>query len=263
MFVVNVPYFNLDQIYNSLQAPRWIKLREMKYVVIHKEHVLKIEQQKQRLIFSCSEDEFYNIWFNYFDLRTDYLIENNKIKRLGGKFKIPANRGNGIHILNQDPFEMYIFCKLVSKVGFNKATELMNRIACNYGIEHKQSMREVGRIFWYEWPTPESLLEQLNKEKESSGKVKTFLKKLCNAIINDGFDITKSDNELFRLFGMHEINSFPLNGIEETLRKNFDCIPEEFADWYLDEIENKGLVYMYILHHITNPPKEIIRYGFS
>ena len=45
--------------------------------------------------------------------------------------------------------------------------------------------------------------------------------------------------------------------IEETLKKNFDCIPEEFEDWYLYDFENKGLVYTYILHHIMNPPKKI------
>lgn len=262
MFVINVPYFNLDQIYNSLQAPRWIKVRELKYIVIYKEHVLKVEQQKERLIFSCSEEEFYNIWFNYFDLKTDCLIENNKIKRLGGKFKIPANRGNGIHILNQDPFEMYVFSKLVYYVGYTEATKLMNWIACDYGIEHKQSMREVGRVTWYEWPTPERFLEQLNEE-EITGKVKIFLKKLCNAIVNEDLDITKSDNELFKLLGMHEVNSFPLDGIKDALEKNFGENPEDFADWYLDEIENKGLVYMYILHHISNPPKEKFIYGVN
>lgn len=264
MFVIEVPYFNLDHIYNSGQAPRWIKLKESKYVIIHKDKALKIEQIRDRfnltnhrLIMNCTEQDFYDIWYKYLDLRMNGLMENTKIKRLGGKFKIPANRGYGIHILNQDPFEAYILTKLISKVGFKKAGELMNRIAQTYGIEHRQSMREAGRIRWYEWPTPEDMLEKLNKEKESSGKVKPFLKKLCNAIVNEDFDITKSDDELFRLFGMHELNVFPLTGIEEILVKNFGENPEEFADWYLDEIENKGLVYMYIVHHILNRPKEV------
>ena len=274
MFVIEIPYFNLDQIYNSGQAPRWIQLNQSpeksKYVIPYKDKVLKIEQQrnrfdweKHRFLMSCSEEEFYDIWFNYFDLKTDYLYENAKIRNLGGKFKVPANRGYGIHILNQDLLETYIFTKLITNVGFEKASELMNRIAQTYGIEHTQRMREAGKVTWYEWPTPESMLEKLNKEKQSSGKVKLFLKKLCNAIINDEFDITQSDNELFRLFGMHDINVFPLVGIEDILMRNFGENPEEFADWYLSDIKNKGLTYLYILHHITNKPMEVKSYGVN
>ena len=53
MFVIEVPYFNLDKIYESYQAPRWIKLKESKYVIPHRDKALKIEQQKTRLIMSC------------------------------------------------------------------------------------------------------------------------------------------------------------------------------------------------------------------
>lgn len=266
MFVIEIPYFNLDHIYNSGQAPRWIPLSQSlersKYVIPHKDKALKIEQQrdrfdwtKYRLIMSCTEEDFYNIWFEYLDLRMDYLAENSKIKKLGGKFKVPANRGHGIHILNQDPFEAYVLAKIITDAGYKKAFVAMNHIAETCGICHKQSMREAGRITWYEWPTPEMILENFDKLKKM-GKINARLKKLCEAIINDGFDVTESDNELFRLFGMHDTTVFPLTGIEEILEKNFGENPEEFADWYLGDIENKGMVYMYILYHILNRPKE-------
>lgn len=260
MFIIEVPYINLDQIYNSGQVPRWIKLKESHYIIPHKDKALKIEQQrnrfdwtKYRLVMNCSEEDFYNIWFNYFDLRVDYFYLNTKIKRIGKKFRRIAKRSDGIRVLNQDPFEVYIFSKLIENVGWEKAKELMNRIAMTYGIQHTQSMREAGRITWYEWPTPEIMLEKLNQEKRSSGKVKPFLRKLCNAIINEGFNILKSDNKLFRLLGMHE-NVFPTVEVEDTIMKNFKCTPEEFVNWYLDDVE--ALTYMYILYHIKNPPKE-------
>lgn len=269
MFVIELPCFNLDHIYNSGQAPRWIKLKESKYIVPHKDKALKIEQQrdrfdwtKHRLIMNCTEEDFYNIWFEYFDLRMDCLAENNKIKSLGGKFKVPANRGHGIHILNQDKFEAYVFSKIITNAGYERAFVAMNHIAEACGIKHIQSMREAGKITWYEFPTPEMILENFDKLKRM-GKINAWLKKLCEAIINEGFDITKSDNELFRLFGMHETNVFPLVGIEDTLVKNFGENPNEFADWYLADIENKGLVYMYIVHHIMNKPKEAIPSGVN
>lgn len=262
MFVIEVPYFNLDQIYNSCQTPRWIKLRDLKYVVFYKDKALKIEQQKQRLILSCSEEDFYDIWFEYFDLRTDYLLENNKIKRLGGKFKVPANRGNGIHILKQDPFEAYVFTKLVDKVGYDKTALAIRHIAEICGVEHSQSMREVGRVVWHEFPTPEMILKKIDDLKKM-GKINAWLKKLCEAIINDGYDFENQGNDLFELLANRNMSVFPLYELEEVIEKNFDCVAEEFADWYLDELENKGLLYMYILHHVMNPPKEIKSYGVN
>lgn len=269
MFVIEIPYLNLDHIYNSGQAPRWIKLKESKYVIPHKNKALKIEQQrdrynwtKYRFIMSCTEDDFYNIWFDYFDLRMDCLAENDKIKRLGGKFKIPANRGHGIHILKQDPFEAYVLAKIITYAGYDKAFVAMNHIAEVCGVCHKQSMREAGRITWYEWPTPEMIVANFHKLKKM-GKINWWLKVVCDAIINGGFDITKSDNELFRLFGMHDTSVFPLTGIESALVKNFGENPDEFADWYLDDIEHKGLVYMYIAHHIMNRPEEVTSYGIN
>lgn len=271
MFVIEVPYFNLDHIYNSGQAPRWIQLgqslEKSKYVIPYKDKALKIEQQRDRfdwkrhrLIMSCTEEDFYNIWFDYFDLKMDCLAENSRIKRLGGKFKIPANRGHGIHILKQDPFEAYVLSRIIARTGYENARFDMNHIAEVCGIRHEQSMREAGRIVWYEFPAPEMILEKFDKLKKTNG-INTWLERLCKAIVSGSADITKSENQLFRLFGMHETSVFPLVGIEDVLAKNFDENPEDFADWHLDEIENKGLVYMYIVHHIINKPKEVTSYG--
>lgn len=271
--MIEAPYFNLDHIYNSGQAPRWIQLEQSpeksKYVIPYKDKALKIEQQRDRfdwtryrLIMSCTEDDFYKTWFDYFDLKMDCLIENSRIKRLGGKFKVPANRGCGIHILRQDKFEAYILSRVIACVGYEKAQSVMNRIAELYGICHKQSMREVGQITWYEFPTPKMILEKIDKlEIDATIETSKWLKEICEAIVDFGFDVTDSKDKLFRLFGMHEMSIFPLEGIRDVLAKNFGEDPEVFADWYLDEIENKGLVYLYIVHHILNKPKEVTSCG--
>ena len=76
MFVIEVPYINLDQIYESGQVFSWIKLRDSKYVIPFGNQALKIEQQKERLIMNCTDEQFYNIWFYYFDMNTDYMTIN-------------------------------------------------------------------------------------------------------------------------------------------------------------------------------------------
>ena len=45
MFIIEVPFMNLDQIYNSGQCFRWIKLRDGKYAIPYGDKVLKVEQQ--------------------------------------------------------------------------------------------------------------------------------------------------------------------------------------------------------------------------
>lgn len=259
MFVIDVPYFNLDQIYNSMQCPRWIKLKEMKYVIPFRDKALKIEQVKERLIMSCTEEDFYNIWFKYFDLQTDYMDENYKVKKAHKKFKVPANRGNGIHILNQDMFETYVFCKLIHKLGWENACETINQIAASYGIGHEQSMREAGQVTWYEFPTPESLLEKLTLENSNAQETK-FLYKLSDAIVNHGFDMTEKDDKLFKLLGLHDMNQFPVVGLENTIEKNFKCDAYNFENEFLSntKLKNYGLLYMCILHHVKNPPMEVI-----
>lgn len=264
MFIIEVPYFNLSQIYNSRQVPRWIRLKDNKYIIIHKDKAMPIEQKKQRLILGCSEEEFYSVWFKYFDLRTDYCMVNDNIKKLNKKLKIPCNRGQGLRVLNQDKFEMYVYCKLIQKQGWEKASETMTRIAATYGIHHKNCMGDAGKVHWHEWPQPERLLECLEKEKCFT-PVKKFLKKLCQAIVCDGFDITQQDNDLYKLLGLHQLNHFPQYGLEETIQKNFKCDVEEFVREFLNESEYKGMAYIYIHHHISNIPKvgEMIYHGNS
>ena len=260
MFVIEIPYMNLEQIYNSKQVPRWIKLKQDKFIVIHENKALKIEQKKDRFIMNCSEDEFFNIWFNYFDLATDYKQINDQVKRLGNKFKIVANRGKGIHILNQNSFESYVYSKIVSKVGYEKAFLAINHIAVTCGLKHVQSMREAGKITWYEFPGPEMILENFDSLKKM-GKINNWLKILCLAITDEGFDINESGNDLHKLLALGDKSNFLTYELEDLLAKNFKCDAKDFADEYLYQIENKGIVYMYILHHKLNPPKEAKVYG--
>lgn len=257
MYIIEVPYFNLDQIYNSKQVPRWLKSRDGKYVIIHKDNFVKVEQKRERLIFDCSEKEFYDIWYDYLDLGTDYSEVNREIKRTHRKFKIPAVRGRGIHAIKQDDFETYIYAKLVERFGWDKAREKMFFIANTYGIKHSNSMAEAGKVTWYEWPTPERLLGCLEKEKIST-PIKTFLKKLSHAIVYDGFDVTEQNNLLFNLLSGYDLGCFPGFGLSESIHKNFKCSTDEFIDRYLSECEFRGVLYLYLTHHINNNPIERI-----
>lgn len=264
MFVIEIPYFNLNQIYDSYQAPRWIKLKDDLYVVMHKDKAIKVQQQRDRfdfnryrLMFSCNEEDFYNTWYEYFDLRTDYLDMNFKTKYANKKLRPPCNRAAGVHILNQDPWELYIYTKLVSFLGYDKAKAAINFIAQDLGIKHDQSIREHGRVVWYEFPDVFVIYDNIHKLRDL-GKVNKWLDKLCKAVI-DGFDFVNAGTELFDVLYHHDTQTFPSDEIEDVIRKNFKCNLYDFEKEYLDGVPSEGLVYMYILHYIKNPPKDLRR----
>ena len=61
MFIIEVPFLNLNQIYESKQSYRWKKVADNKYFIAYKDNILLIQQQKDRLCFICTEEEFYSI----------------------------------------------------------------------------------------------------------------------------------------------------------------------------------------------------------
>jgi len=262
MFIINVPFCNLDQIYNSYIAPRWIKLSDSKYIIIHEAKAIKVEQEKERLIMGCTEDDFFNIWFEYFDLRVDYSEVNRNIKQFHRKFRVLSNRGSGIHLLNQNEFETFVYARLAQNIGFCKAREIMGRLAATYGEQRKNTFGLGNNITWYEWPSPEILLDKLDKKKDKRTPIKSFLKKLCEAILYDDYSMNENGNDLFDLLFLRDLSEFPSIEVSETITKNFKCAVDEFKECALEGLKEKGILYLYILHHIKNPPKET-QNGFS
>ena len=281
MFVIEVPYLNLDQIYNSGQVFRWIKLRDSKYVIPLKNAALKVEQQKERLIMSCNDKDFYEIWYKYFDMGTDYCDANFKMKRINEFAKICANRGSGVRILNQDLFEMIITFCLATATNIPRIKYMVNSIVELCGIKHQQRMREAGLITWYEFPTPDMILE--NKDKLDDCKLgyrKNTIIDICQDIVDGWLDLDELNEMTYEdakeclmqfngigpkvadcicLYGLNHTQAFPVDThIEQILKREYDCDCETFVDWYLDNLKGyEGIVQQYMFYNELNPPEEV------
>lgn len=281
MFVIEVPYIDLDQIYNSGQIFRWIKLRDQKYIAVLGNKAVKIEQQKDRLMIASSEDEFFQTWYRYFNLDGEYDAICHKAKSVDDNFmKICATRGSGVRIIRQDLFEMIITFALATATNIPRIRAMVESITEVCGIRHEQSFREVGRQVWYEFPTPESILE--NKDKLGQCKL-GFREKTIIQLAQDVHDGWLDLEELKRLnyedakeylmqfegigpkvadciclYGLHHMQAFPVDThIDEILNREYGFGYEEFAEWYADEIEGiQGMVRQYMFYNELNPPKE-------
>lgn len=281
MFVINVPYFDLDQIYNSGQIFSWIKFRDKKYVIPYRDQALKVEQQKDRLIMNCNEEQFYDIWYRYFDLQTDYGDINFKAKRVSDEMKICANRGSGVRIVRQDIFEMIITFCLATATNIPRIKSMVQSVREAYGIKHVQSMREVGKVVWYEFPAPHTILcnpDFLDKCK--LGYRKNVIIDICRDIVEGWLDlellsempyedakeylmqftgIGPKVSDCICLFGLHHLQAFPIDThIEQILERDYNCDSEIFLDWCLGNLQSyAGVIQQYMFYNEINPPEEV------
>lgn len=283
MYVIEILYLDLDQIYKSGQVFRWIKLHDGKYIVINRDKTVKVEQKRTRFIFDCSEEDFYNIWWKYFDLQTDYSIPNHAISLIGKEEKISSVRGKGIHILNQDLFEIIISCSLETSTSVQRVSQMVNGIAKVCGIKHKSAMREAGQVIWYEFPTADQILEKKhNLTTQEVGYKLDVIADLCEAIKDKWLDLdvlkeldyytAKSYLEDFNgigpkvadsicLYGLHHIQAFPIDTHLTKIFKRMDLDFEDYYSWFIEDNEivrkNAGLLRQYLWYNEVNPPRRI------
>lgn len=271
MYVLEIPCFSLDQMYRSNQVNRWIKVNDKKYIIPFEGNILKIEQQKDRVIFDCTEDEALGIWYDYFDLGKDYLDSYYALKAIDDDTKIVANRAKGVRILKQGLFETILSCLLHD---LDYKAELIDEIARRTGVKHGKSMKEMGIVEWYEFPTPQMLLKKWSflRDCNFSGreeKVRNVVELIAEGWFDfdelvfggkeyilefDEFDETTAS--LVCLYGLHDLREFPLDDIGLKILDKYGLTYDEFYAWFVEgneRIENNlGLLRQYMIYNDIN-----------
>lgn len=101
--------FSIEQIANSGQCFRINKHDDLWEVWAAKQRLEIKEIEPGIYEFFCSEKEFEEIWFNYFDLSRNYGRIKEEIKKQGDYYLNKAiDFGRGLRILKQDPWEVMI-----------------------------------------------------------------------------------------------------------------------------------------------------------
>lgn len=156
--------FNIKQIVECGQCFRWEKQGELDYIIVAFGRVIEVVQKDDEVtIHNCSEEDFYNIWVNYFDLERDY----SRIKEELSKDEIlkqSVEFGYGIRILNQDQFEMLISFIISARNSIPVIKKTIKKISEKWGnpIEYK------GEIY-YSFPTPEEFKNATLEEIKETG----------------------------------------------------------------------------------------------
>ena len=122
--------FDIEQIANSGQCFR-IKRETSNIWSVKafgkKLHITKLGNDEY--IFDCTEEEYSNVWYNYFDLETDYSIYKTIIKHSEDPYLISAiNYGCGIRILRQDLWETIISFIISQQNNIGRIKNIIERI---------------------------------------------------------------------------------------------------------------------------------------
>ncbi|MDP4118676.1 MAG: DNA glycosylase [Bacillota bacterium] len=129
----NVQQFNLKHIFECGQCFRWSRQGDGSYVGVAKNKVLRLAAHDNNItIFNTSLQEFFEVWEDYFDLKTDYLSYQERLAT-DDIMRNAIKDGSGLRILRQDTFETLISFIISASNNIPRITKIVNCLCELYG----------------------------------------------------------------------------------------------------------------------------------
>jgi N-glycosylase/DNA lyase len=248
--------FELDDTLDCGQSFRWEK-SEKGYSGYFLNRFLELEDTGDILIFkNTSENDFKNVWIEYFDLNTDYTY----LKKLFSQdktLKKACEFAGGIRLLKQDKWEMVCSFIISQNNNIPRIKKIISNMCKHYGgfpTPHQLAGETVESIDFLKTGFRAKYIID-SAQKVSSGildldavaempiedarkelmKVKGIGPKVANCVL---------------LFGMYRTDAFPVDvWIKRAMAEYY---PDGFPK-YLDKY--KGIAQQYLFHYIRNISK--------
>ncbi|MFA9398781.1 MAG: DNA-3-methyladenine glycosylase [Clostridiaceae bacterium] len=178
IIIKNVRNFKLYDVFECGQCFRWNKEENGNYIGVAFSKVIEVEKKDDDvIIYNSSEEDFINIWADYFDLYRDY----NQIKQILKKDPIldkAVGYGEGIRLLSQEPFEILISFIISS----NNRIPMIKKVIENISMKYGKQLEYKGKVY-YGFP---SVLElNLAKEEDLRGCSAGFRAKYIRKTLDD------------------------------------------------------------------------------
>ena len=223
--------FNPKHIFECGQCFRWHKQEDGSYTGVAKGKVINVSKVDNKVYLNNANLEDFNaIWYNYFDLGTNYTEIKNTLKNMDEYLDKACDFGGGIRILKQDGWEMLISFIISSNNRIpmiQKAIENLSKTFGKYIGVYK------GKEY-YAFPTPEELNEASREEIRAcqTGFRDKYIKSTTESVIENNENISEYTSlgtdecikELIKfngvgpkvadciaLFGMTKIDTFPVD----------------------------------------------------
>ncbi len=175
MFVIKIPNLSLKHTYFSMQSLRWLPVGNAKgeiygYLIISYDKSVYVKQNKDMLTFDCTEDEFFNHWFTYFDVKKDYYDYIMKADKDDEFLKMCIQSSKGSRMLNKGIWESLLELIFYANqdesksefAKFNSAVIEMDNFCNLFGKSRKRTLNGI-KHDWAETPRLISFIEKWEK----------------------------------------------------------------------------------------------------
>lgn len=250
--ILNQKDFNLDQTLDCGQAFRWKKISNNVYEGYFFDKYLKIEQNGSNFtFFNTTENDFLNVWYDYFDFDTDYS-ELKKEFSEDETLSKACNFAGGIRLLKQNAWECLISFIISQNNNIPRIKGIINRLCEHYG------KFPVSKNLINETPTSLEYLRSGFRAKYICDAVQkvhsgtTDLEKIKSMPIDEARKalcqikgVGAKVSECVLLYGMYRTEAFPIDvWIKRVLETYY---PNGFP-----EFKHKGIAQQYLFHYIRN-----------
>ena len=192
IIIKNMKDFHPKHIFECGQAFRWQVEEDGSYTAVHGGKVLNVKKEGEDVVFSNTNiSDFYDIWYDYFDLSRDYGNIKDELSK-DPILKEAIKFGEGIRILNQDPFETTISFIISANNQIPRIKRSIELISQYYG----KPIGSYNGKKYYTFPSSEVLAKAKEEELEKNCKVGYRAK----YIINTSNMINNKEVELDELF---------------------------------------------------------------
>ncbi len=146
--------FNPKHIFECGQCFRWKLEEDGSYTGVAFGRVINVSSEGNKVyIKNTNIEDFNNIWYEYFDLGTNYTEIKNKLRVMDEYLEKATEFGWGIRILKQDSWEMLISFIISSNNRIPMIQRAINNLSQRYG----DFIGEYNGQQYYSFPTPEQL----------------------------------------------------------------------------------------------------------
>lgn len=279
MFIIDVPELDLFKIFQTSQAAGWRRGYGNVFIIVDEFRVLKAKQNGSRLLLDCSEKDFFDYWYDYFDVGTDYKDVNRRLCETSPFIAKCVKQFRGLRLLKRCPYEALMVSLLEDSLRVTESACVPYRyISQTCGVKHRNAMGDSGSVVWNEFPGPCKVASSKKQIEMASNKKFAF--KACNLSqdlidgwideydlpdTNEFFEeyLTKKDIDETKLFGLGMKNVMPRNvkmmkKVEAQHGMKFD----DFIDWHLGNVDDiVGIAYTYMKAELDNEGKAGARWA--
>lgn len=148
--------FVISQILECGQCFRFTQIGEENYIIVAYGKILNIYCDGTDIVFkNTTEEEFNNIWYNYFDFGRNYNDIKKKISENDEILQKAVEYAPGIRILNQDRFE----CLISFIISQNNRIPMIKKVISNISKKYGRYIGSVDGEEYYAFPNPEELIK--------------------------------------------------------------------------------------------------------